>query len=193
MSEMTSRKILTEKQLAAIGCAAVESTYTESLIENMIVILSGVKAERLQPFLLGKMLEGKLVILEQLAESALTSKKKKSEFATIIESVRRANTGRTSLIHGEWTITNFLRTMQTEWQPDGTAKAINKRNNKAPTVSANKAEKIAQEIADAYMALFIFHFRNFIGPRYKRAKSRSKYLQQRQNPGTNPPDGAAVF
>ena len=186
MAYMLSRKILTEAQLSAIGAAAVESTFTEEVIHQMIITMSGVKEKKLSPFMGHLMLEGKLVILENLGPIYLKTKKAKTQLKIIIEAIRRANTGRISLVHGVWEVNNYLAVIATDRPPTGKAKARNMKKPGSPKVSAEKAESIAEEISDAYQMLQSFWHENFFKPMLTRARSQTKYALRRQNHESTP-------
>lgn len=183
MGYMLSRKILTADQLVAIGSAAVESTFIEELIHKMIVVMSGVTEKKLMPFMGHLMMEGRLAILENLAEIYLKSKKKQAKLNTIIENIRRANTGRISLIHGVWEVNDILLVLAGN-KPTGDARAKSMKKPDAAKVSAKKAETIAQEISDAYGELQDFWLNNFLKPaarkRQARLQARSAALLQNQ-------------
>ena len=182
MPQMYSRKMLTESQLAAIGCAAVESTFTECMVFDIIVQLSGMKEEKLLIFMPNVMLEGKFVILEALANRSLRTKKAKADFALVMEALRRANGGRISLVHGAWEVKNFLRILGDDWEPDGQAFARNRKKLTGPTISATKAATIAREIADAYENLHSFWFKHWSSfAMKKRPKLRAKSHPPHQN------------
>ena len=141
------------------------------MFNNIIILLSGINKNKLEPFMAGKMLEGRLAIAENLGAQALRSVKRKNEFNAIIQQIRRANTGRISLIHGVWETTNFLQALVNG--PNGKAKAVNKKNPAAKAVGADKAEKIAKELSEAHNALHRFYLNVWLFPR-ARSLSRSR-------------------
>ena len=153
----------------------------EDLVHRIIVHLSGAKEEKITPFMANLMLEGKLTILENLANRTLRSRKAKTEFAAALIAIRRANTGRISLIHGVWQVPNFLALIAGTAKPDGKAIARNMKKPASPPVSAAKAESIAIEIAEAFETLNSFWLTHWFRPTLRRAKSRAKSLARRQS------------
>lgn len=158
MTLMQSRRVLTEKQLAAIGSVAVESSYLESLIEGLIGQLSGLRPEVLKVFSgNAAMMGGKIEILGKLGTLKLRSKKRKHEWAKIISELKEANTERAIAIHGIWERiepTNELRHLLLGFAPTGEAQAIHKN---APILPAARIDKLATRINSAYDRLWAFY------------------------------------
>ena len=179
---MFSKRLLKDDQLTAIGCAAVESALTEEVIHKMILHLSGINEEKAILFLGNTMFDGKLSLLESLAKSSIKKAKHLEELIEIIEAVRRANTGRISLVHGVWKVESFMATLDPLWRPDGNAKAFNLKKPDAPTVSAMKAAKIAKEVSDAFNLINAFWTSRIFIPFVRRTRSRAKSQLRRQNP-----------
>lgn len=177
---MFSRKILTEKQLAAIGAAAVESSFTEGLIHDMIVSMSGIQRDKLQPFLGNIMMDGRITILEKLGETYFKSTLAKREFKEAIAAIKHANTGRISLVHGYWEVTNTLLAL-TSATPAGDAAAKNMKKPNSPRVPAAKAEAIAHEVSQAYAKLLLVWLNRIAKPTMRRAKLRAKLAERLQN------------
>ena len=153
---MQSKELLTQDQLAALGCVAVESSLTESIVDQIILKLSGMKREKLDHFMAGKMMDGRITTLEFLGLTALKSAKRKAEFKKVIGELRHANSGRVSVIHGVW-----RKGPQGMIIPEAerVAKAVNLKNKKSLPVSATKIEKIAIELSNSSSDLVLFAYK----------------------------------
>lgn len=185
---MISEKILTQDQLAAIGSIAVESSIMEHEIDRIIVAMTRLTEKKLIPFMNGKMMQGKLEVVEQLIPMCIKKKSAQTELKNLIGMARTANTRRTSFIHGHWLL-NVLA-LYLEKPLKGDAVAVNKKKPLVKPVHAKEAAAVAQEIADVTDALRQFHLEQWVQPILARQrKLLSKPLKPLLRPEESPLGG----
>lgn len=148
---VTAQTLLTQDQLAAIGCVAIESTYAEAIIEEIIWALCKLDESHGKHLTNGVQLSNRLDLLATIAKLH-TPKEHQPRISKIISDFKIATNDRNTIIHGLW-----VRVL-----PDGTlaqlgqypdvklaAKAEKRRLNLEPLVfSADSVMKVAQKLHD---------------------------------------------
>jgi hypothetical protein len=148
--QLVSQTILTQEQLAAIGCVAIESTYCEIVVEQIIWQLSGLDEEHGKHFTQNVQLNSRLELLSTLGKMHIEDEAHKAEFVKLISDLKIANTDRNTVIHGSWTssVRNFLVLWRDGADKHPPANASKRRLNNEPiTTSADKVIEVAKRIA----------------------------------------------
>ena len=176
--EMISRLFLSEDQLAAIGSIAVESSYLESSIDEIICRIAHFDDDLASVFMPNAMMGHKITIIKSLAARSLKTKKKKlSQFTQLMEKVASINSERVAAVHGLWEpppsrpsgMMAFFNNLPPDWQ----ATAKNPRKQNAQPLQAARLEHIAAEISKLHLVLHYFALKEW--PALKtRAKSQLK-------------------
>jgi hypothetical protein len=128
---LRSKVVLSDKQLNAIGCVAVESAYLDDLFDRYIQGLSCLDEHDARVLTAGAQLSAKLQVLK-----ALTKERIKSEFArkheNIFAELGRHITDRNNIVHGTWHVEtlNLFRSADektSKWVPSGETWAKRKK------------------------------------------------------------------
>jgi hypothetical protein len=157
--QLVSQTILTQEQLAAIGCVAIESTYCEIVVEKLIWQLSGLDDEHGKHFTQNVQLNSRLELLSTLGKMHISDEIHKAEFVKLVSDLKIANTDRNTVIHGSWSssVRNFLLLWRDGADKHPPAQASKRRPNKEPiTTSADKVIEVAQRIANLKRDLLDF-------------------------------------
>lgn len=101
-SRLRSRMVLSESKLADIGSVAVESTYSDQMIESLIWTLSGMQPQRGKFFTSRMQVDKKLDMLSDLGKQWIVDARKLKTFTKIIVDLKIANNERNIIIHGVW-------------------------------------------------------------------------------------------
>ncbi|MGH8803641.1 MAG: hypothetical protein ACREXN_02745 [Polaromonas sp.] len=158
-----STVILTKDQLAAIGSLAIESTYCEQWVENLIWFLCKLEEPQGKQFTQNIQMKSRLELLCNLGKPLLASESEKTEFVSLISQLKEANNDRNTIIHGSWgTATKNLLTVMREGPENHSPAIVTKRRpNKPPiTMQATDIEKAAVRIADLTGQLIQFAAHN---------------------------------
>lgn len=154
-----SQSILTQEQLAAVGCVAIESTYAEAVIEEVIWDLCGLDEEHGKHLTNGVQMKNRLTLLSSLGKMHL-SKEKTPPFVKIISDLKLSNEDRNTVIHGFWErVAPDGSVAFLEDNPDRNlaAQASKRRLNKDPLKrSAAEVMAIAARIFDLRNELLYF-------------------------------------
>ena len=163
---LLSETILTLEELAALGCIAVESTYTELFIEKLIWELCHLRNEQKEFLTERLMMEGKLDLLKKVAAPKLRSAKRKKAFDKVISDLRIANADRITAIHGEWSAPNM--TLREYMYARNVPPAIARK--KKTIMSADKLMETAFRIYQAHNGLRVFAKKEW--PKFSTLKER---------------------
>jgi hypothetical protein len=148
---VTAQTLLTKEQLAAIGCVAIESTYAEAVIEEIIWALCGLDEAHGKHLTTGVQLSNRLELLGALAKLH-TPKEHQPRITKIISDFKIATSDRNTIIHGLWVRTlpdGSLAELDKHPDPKLSAKAEKRRLNLEPLVfSADSVMKVAQTLCD---------------------------------------------
>ena len=98
-----SKFILTDDQLRAIGCVALESTYAEQLIEQLTWRLCSIQEEQGKFFTDRMPFDRRLDLLSDLWKPMIKDKKRLLMLTKILADLKEANGDRNTIIHGNWT------------------------------------------------------------------------------------------
>jgi hypothetical protein len=146
---LQSQIILSQEQLAAVGCVAIESTYLELHVEAVIWMLSGLDAKRGPQFTGKVQLGNRLELLHSLGGLVLAGAKI-VEFSSLVSDLKDSAAKRNTVIHGTWTSqsSDYLQLLADGPEKHPPARATKERPNKGPaTISATEIMSIAQGIA----------------------------------------------
>jgi hypothetical protein len=146
---LQSQVVLSEAQLAAVGCVAVESRYLELHVEAAIWMLSGLDAKRGPHFTTNVQLGNRLELLASLGSLALTDKQR-PEFGTLISDLKACAADRNTVIHGTWLsqAADYLALFADGPGAHPSAVAVKERRNKEPvSMPATNIMNVAKEIA----------------------------------------------
>lgn len=152
-----SRTTLTKEQLAAIGTVAVESTYCEQWVEDLIWAFLDVEEDQGRWITHNMQMNARLELLHNLASPRL-SHPSREEFADLIARLKTANQQRNLIIHGDWKPReiNLLRALL-EMTPREPALATKKKpKGTAAIISADDIESVAQAISNLTGELVTF-------------------------------------
>lgn len=163
MSDLDSRvsvAILTKDQLAAIGSLAIESTYLEHLVENIIWEISELEPDVGKFFTNGVQLNNRLELLNSIGRQLLKDKGEAlDQFSKLISDLKIANANRNTIIHGYWTHStkNFLQLLRDGPEKHPPAIATKRRLNSEPIkFSAEDIDAASKQIHELYVNLFNF-------------------------------------
>ena len=102
MKQINSQKILTQEQLAAIGCVAVESASLEGLVDYGIYKLTG-QHETTGRLLLGNMMLGsKVDVLADLFKLYIGQENFDKDCSKVFSDIKHELSNRNTIIHGFW-------------------------------------------------------------------------------------------
>src|SRR5690348_10241535 len=100
-SSLSSSRILSKEQLAAIGCVAIESTYAEIFVEEIIWDLCGLDDEHGKHLTDKVSMKSRLELLSRIGKQH-TTKLQAEELTRIVSDFKIANEDRNTTIHGVW-------------------------------------------------------------------------------------------
>jgi hypothetical protein len=175
---LISRIFLSTDQLAAIGSIAVESSYLEDYIEELIRRIAHFDDDLASVFMPKSMMRNKIIILKLLASRNLKRKKKKAKFIdNLLDRIATANSDRVSAIHGIWEpiagkptgLINYLLMPPSAKLPV----AKHQKKGKSQLLHSSRLEGIATTISDLHQQLYTFASDEW-PPLKKRPKSPPK-------------------
>jgi hypothetical protein len=158
---MLSRRYLKESQLAFIGSVAVESTYCEFSLQNIIIRLAGVTPEAGTALTHAMSFSSRLDVLVAIVHGQLFDPVLTKEFDQIVKELRDAIVERNTIIHGRWgPVTNYLSfLLMQEDNPRRTAQAVKAPKlgkTNSPTFPVAQLEVTANKLHDNRQALLKF-------------------------------------
>jgi hypothetical protein len=101
--QLSFAKVLTDRQLQALGEVVVEAAWMERIAEYLISKLCRLTPLRVDVLLESKMISSKLEAVRQLGKARLKTDAARQEFFDLIAEAKTANTDRSTLVHGLWT------------------------------------------------------------------------------------------
>lgn len=156
---------LTSEQLSAIGNVAVESTYCEQLLEEIIWALLELQDDQ-GKFITDRMLLDKRIeLINDLWKPRLTDPEKLKTYCSISARLKEANKKRNTIIHGYWHIPTMKVSDLMNDHPFPPAVAIKRRLRSQPTTfSAENIQNVAEEIAEITNTMLEFAFQEGFFP-----------------------------
>jgi len=160
---LVSKLILSAEELAAIGVVAVESTYSEHVVEGIIWDLCRLK-EAQGKFLTDRMpLDKKLDLMGDLWKPQLNAHNL-AGLTRLIAGLKEANNERNIIIHGYWNQPDSLKRLSLKWLaanvelPPRESPVATKRRLKSDPLqfSAAKIKSTAGHISDLTGKLWDF-------------------------------------
>jgi hypothetical protein len=161
---MMSTLILTKDQLAAIGSVAIESTYCEKLVEEIIWNLAGLDEDKGKFFTQPIQLSNRLELLSDLGKQKLSDQKEIENFRIIISDLKIATSNRNTIIHGHWSWSETSKDFFTLWregpekQPPAAASKRRLKNDPV-TFSAADIQDVAVKISRLTAELNSFYLK----------------------------------
>jgi len=199
-SVLLSEVTLDDGQLRAIGCVAVESTYLEDVLENVIQTLCVLDEHDFRVFIGGTQISAKLALVSKLTDSRI-----KQEFVeernNLFSAISKQITDRNNIIHGIWRVPR-LRTKDDPtdpngfvWVKEGDPYAVRRNRGEAghTIFEPNEIMATARGLARAASDLHKFLYRSGLYPApLKRSLLRNVLVIQSRGSASNPtsPDTA---
>jgi hypothetical protein len=155
---LLSNTVLTEDELRAIGNVAVELTYCEHMVEDIIWTLAGMKNDQGKFFTDRMQLDKRLELMGDLWKPQLAGDDLK-KLTDLISDIKEANNDRNTIIHGFW---HMPKLPLKEWManqkfPPATAEKRRLRSDPIK-FSATNIRKTAERISDLTGALWEFAY-----------------------------------
>jgi len=160
-----SRQLLTVEQLASVGCVAIESTYLEAELEEVLWKLAGMDEARGLLFTRNMQMKSRIEMFWTLARQRLVEDEDVeglAELKTLVEWLKEANVERNTVIHGYWNIdAQDERSFQT-WRRQNVderspAFAEKRQIGRPPTTfSAARIEEVSEKIGSLRSMLTSF-------------------------------------
>lgn len=150
---LQSQRTLTPDQLQAIGIVAVESTYLEGDIEELIWHLAGLSYDNGKFFTDNLRLKARIELLGDLWKKKTKDQKQLQELTALISDLKIAADDRNTIIHGVWTRYGSFRT--------GDFVVADKRRLRSPPLQFSPANilKTAEQIAMLHETLATLAYR----------------------------------
>ena len=146
---VTAQTVLTQEHLPAIVCVAIESTYADAIVEEIIWALCGLDEEHGKHFTSGVQTSNRLELLSTLAKLH-TPKELQPQVTKIISDLKISTNERNAVIHGFWIRClpdGSLATLDEHPDPKLAAKAEKRRLNSDPVVfSADAVMGLAERL-----------------------------------------------
>jgi hypothetical protein len=165
---LLSKVVLSSKELAAIGSVAVESTYSDFIIESMIWAICKLRQDQGKFFTSGMMMDRKLELLGDLWKPLLADTPR-AKLTEIISGLKEANNRRNIVIHGEWSYPkavpfSAIRTFMTD--PDKADSVATKRRLRSEPLQlrSNQVDEVAQRISSLTLQLLTFAYQEGFEP-----------------------------
>jgi hypothetical protein len=158
-----SRQLLTTEQLASVGCVAVESTYLEAELEELLWKLAGMDEARGVHFTRNMQMKSRIEMLWILGRQRLPEGGEGlDELKRLTEWLKEANVERNTVIHGYWNVDAQDVRSFGSWRrqnvDERTPAFAEKRNiGKLPTkFSAANIEAVSEKIGSLRFMLTTF-------------------------------------
>jgi hypothetical protein len=138
---LLSQSVLSQEQLAALGCLAFEAAHLESFIDSIIQDICGFDDARQTLFVGAWMLDKKVETLKSLLKPFTEETEHAQDLARIYADIKHLNTQRNTSVHGSWQFVS------------GVAHPIASRNGRGSIVNAIDLMKIALGLSQAVVDL----------------------------------------
>lgn len=155
---LSSETILTQQQLAAVGCVAIESTYLEQVLERFIWALAGLDEKAGIHFTHKLSVGPRIDLLRELVLSKLDAQYR-DEFGALIGRLKESNERRNTIVHGAWitTVSNVMVLWRDGPEKYDPALARRRRIGKPDLeFSAVEVIKVAEALSDLRYDLMEF-------------------------------------
>ena len=174
---LSSEILLTDDQLKAIGCLAVESSRLESLLDDFIQTVCRFDDTQKELFIGKWMTSQKIDAIKLLIRPRLRSKVKLQKFDTLFEKLKDLIARRNIIIHGDWTISQPYNALAILISGTGRrSDAIANSKKKKLSIKAADVMTVALRLSECRDELFRFYYRDVV---LKRARaSLNKSLRQ---------------
>lgn len=158
-----SRQLLTTEQLASVGCVAIESTYLEAELEELLWKLAGMDEARGVHFTRNMQMKSRIEMLWTLGRQRLPEGGEGlDELKRLTERLKEVNVERNTVIHGYWNVdaqdVRSFRSWRRQNVDERTPAFAEKRNiGKLPTkFSAANIEAVSEKIGSLRFMLTTF-------------------------------------
>lgn len=147
---LKSEFILTQSQLAAVGCVAIESTYLEQEAAIIIWSLLGTDAERGHQVTVALSSTARFELISTLLKQRDLPPQIADAAAKLFARIRAANGQRNTIIHGDWTtsVKNFFLLMRDGADKHPPAKATNNTRRDSTSITADQIMTVARELSE---------------------------------------------
>lgn len=139
-----SEFLLSDEQLKAVGCLALESTHLELLVESFIIAFVGKNVGEL--LMKRKMIDAKIDIFRDLITPVIKNADLKKIFEELCSNIKSDIVRRNTAIHGEWgsdekkTVSEWLSKKQN-------SDVVAKRKNSPSTVKSAEIMGLAHRFS----------------------------------------------
>jgi hypothetical protein len=175
-------RILTTKQLAALGAVVAEAARIESILDGMLQYLSKLTPAQYAAFNSGTtMLGRKIEILRVFGEESLLTEKRRAALNRILDSIAELNRERVVFVHGQWNPDppppnagpiSIQKFFGIGVKPTGKGFAVLGKGNKTKTLTAARLHATAAELRKAYNKLRYFWRTHLIMPKLRQELRR---------------------
>ena len=141
---LLSEFLLTDEQLKAVGCLALESTHLELLVESFIIALAGKNAGEL--LVKRKMIDAKIDIFKDLITPEIKNADLKNKFEKLCSDIKSDIVRRNTAIHGEWN-SNENKTLSEWLSKKDNADVVAKRKNSPSTIKSSEIMGLAHRFS----------------------------------------------
>lgn len=174
--------------LAHIGSIAAESAYLERYIETVLYGLTKMTREVGHVVIERTMFDGKVDLLNQIGKTKLKARPKKlARFTEIISDIKASNSERVIAVHGVWLpqspnlTMGIIDALRQPKRPIATKRG--KLDKPDTTLTSERAEKVAESIYQAHLALH--DFVDEVWPKLtEQVRERGKQRPGRKRPGS---------
>ena len=160
---MISKQFLTDDQLASIGSVAIESTYLEVQLEQVLWKLAGMDEAYGVHFTSNMQMNSRIELIWTLGQQRFPEgSEARKDFKSLVEEIRAANVERNTIIHGYWMVEASDWRAYRAWkskdeQTRTPAIAEKRRVGKEPIrLSAADIEAVAETISALQTMLITF-------------------------------------
>jgi hypothetical protein len=158
---LLSETLLSDEQLRAVGCLALEATHLEIYIEAIIRGLCEFDENKSKVFLDRLMIGAKTDIMRDLIWPIVRDTPQGNEFKVIYDDIKDLIAKRNTVIHGDWglnlTVTEMRDSILTR-----RGKAIAKRKWKSDEVKADEVTALAHRFAQRQLDLLTWCFEHVL-------------------------------
>lgn len=137
---LLSEIMLTDAQLRAIGCLALESTHLEMYFESLIVDFCGTALSDL--LLERKMLDAKVDIFFAVLKHEIHDAPRRDKFSSFVDKIKTDIVKRNTVIHGNWGTNLQLKDLKKR-----KSNAIGQRKKSGNNVKASDIHALALRFA----------------------------------------------
>lgn len=171
---LSSEILLSDEQLKAIGCLAVESSRLELLLDDFIQTICRF-TDMQTDFFIGKWMTGaKMDALKLLIRPKLQTKRKLQKFDALFERLKDLIVRRNIIIHGEWTIAQPYNALAVLISGIGRrSDAIANSKKKKLSIKATDVMTVALRISECRDELFRFFYHEIVLKRLRASLRKS--------------------